>query len=98
MADENEFQNEVVTDAPAPAEAEPLPLEDAAIKSVVADPEPVVEQEVPTTHQGGELFTVTGDRAVYYLQPGQTGPLKLTVDQRFSLVAAGHIKPAAASN
>ena len=42
----------------------------------------------------GELFTVIGDKAVYSLEPGATGHLVLTSDQRFALIAGGHIAPA----
>lgn len=44
----------------------------------------------------GELFEVIGPRAVYGVEPGDVAHIVLTGDQRFALIAGGHIRPAVA--
>ena len=38
-------------------------------------------------------YKVVGSKAVYGIQPGETGLLTLTNDQASDLIEAGHIKP-----
>lgn len=66
--------------------------DDSAAVTVAQAP----EAPASAAPSAGPWYRVVGQRAVYGVAPGDVGRIVLTSDQRYALIAGGHIEPAAA--